>query len=334
MSELVVLGAWDVPPIHAHVWFSDDAIGHFEKLTGVRMISFTWMKDGLHHQAFFKDSADKLKNITNEDSEKKIIRDYYEQARLAENFLQGDTDLKELEKFISDINQQFSKTTMPAWYAALLDLWYPLPEQEKQRKEQFGELRNHCGRLHERFKQKMKEVYGNAAQILHTEYDTIKVNFPENITCALQGSALRNVNSKMVVTTNLFGRYGLFDGDKANELKAQYWKAQEKQSKGLVACTGVARGKVKIVLSEREFSKFNKGDVLVCFQTMINYVPIMEKAAAIVTEFGGLTSHAVIVSREMKKPCIVGISDVTEKFQDGDFIEVDAQKGFVRKVDG
>jgi len=58
----------------------------------------------------------------------------------------------------------------------------------------------------------------------------------------------------------------------------------------------------------------------------------MEKAAAFVTDEGGILCHAAIVAREMKKPCIVGTRYATQIFHDGDLVEVDADKGMVRKI--
>ncbi len=56
----------------------------------------------------------------------------------------------------------------------------------------------------------------------------------------------------------------------------------------------------------------------------------MEKAAAIITEMGGLLSHAAIVARELHKPCVVGIDDLLDKIKDGNQVEVDATKGVVK----
>lgn len=58
----------------------------------------------------------------------------------------------------------------------------------------------------------------------------------------------------------------------------------------------------------------------------------MKKAGAIVTDAGGILSHAAIVSRELKKPCIIGTQTATKAFKDGDLVEVDAVKGIVRKI--
>jgi pyruvate,water dikinase len=102
--------------------------------------------------------------------------------------------------------------------------------------------------------------------------------------------------------------------------------------KGMVACRGRARGKAKVMLSSFEIEKFKKGDVLVAPETTPSYLPIMTKAVAIVTDQGGITSHAAIVSRELGIPCIIGTKIATKTFKDGDLIEVDAEKGIVRKI--
>lgn len=102
--------------------------------------------------------------------------------------------------------------------------------------------------------------------------------------------------------------------------------------RGLSACLGRAVGTVKIVQSATEIGKVQKGDVLVAVMTRPDYVPAMRKAAAIVTNEGGVTSHAAIVSRELGVPCIIGTKIATEVFKDGDVVEVNANHGWVRKV--
>ena len=78
--------------------------------------------------------------------------------------------------------------------------------------------------------------------------------------------------------------------------------------------------------------KVREGDVLICGMTMPDYVPAMKKAAAIVTNEGGVTCHAAIISRELNIPCVVGTKIATQVFEDGDEVEVDAEKGIVRKI--
>ena len=88
---------------------------------------------------------------------------------------------------------------------------------------------------------------------------------------------------------------------------------------------------MKIVKDVKEASKVNKGDVLVAEMTAPDYVPIMSKAVAIVTDKGGSTSHAAIVSREMGTPCVVGTDEATKKLKDGDIVTVDGSNGVVYK---
>jgi phosphohistidine swiveling domain-containing protein len=125
-----------------------------------------------------------------------------------------------------------------------------------------------------------------------------------------------------------------FYGPKAKLLHRLLEKRVSEQNDltGLSAYPGLVRGKVKLVRNQSEFSKMSKGDILVASNTRPEYVPIMKLAGAIVTEEGGITSHASIVSREMKKPCIVGMQGVMSKLKDGDLVQVDANKGIVKKI--
>jgi len=91
-------------------------------------------------------------------------------------------------------------------------------------------------------------------------------------------------------------------------------------------------GAVKIVLNNKELHKVKEGDILVAAMTKPDYLPAMRRAAAFVTDEGGVTCHAAIVSRELNKPCVTGTKIATKAFKDGDIVEVDAVKGTVRLV--
>lgn len=103
--------------------------------------------------------------------------------------------------------------------------------------------------------------------------------------------------------------------------------------KGNTACAGKARGVVRIIRDPKKFDIFNEGDILVTGMTRPDFVPLMKKAGAIVTDAGGILSHAAIVSRELNKPCVIGTETATNAFRDGDFVEVDADNGTVKKVE-
>ncbi len=98
---------------------------------------------------------------------------------------------------------------------------------------------------------------------------------------------------------------------------------------GLGASPGKESGTVRIVRKLDEIDRIEEGDVLVTEQTMPDMVPAMKRSAAIVTDEGGLTSHAAIVSRELGKVAVVGTGNATKVLDDGDYVTVDGDKGKV-----
>ena len=99
--------------------------------------------------------------------------------------------------------------------------------------------------------------------------------------------------------------------------------------RGLAASPGIGRGKVKYIKDISEIERVQDGDVLVTVMTNPDMVPAMRRASAVVTEEGGRTCHAAIVSRELGIPCIVGAKDATKILKDGMEITVDAKRGVV-----
>ena len=96
------------------------------------------------------------------------------------------------------------------------------------------------------------------------------------------------------------------------------------------AFPGVVHGVVRLVRNRLDFSKVLDGDVKVSTMTSPEYIAVIKKSVAIVTEEGGITSHAAIVARELKKPCIIGTKISTKVLKDGDVVEVDAERGVVK----
>lgn len=101
---------------------------------------------------------------------------------------------------------------------------------------------------------------------------------------------------------------------------------------GRTACSGKVKGKVRILLKAEDCDELKKGEVLVTFMTSPDFMPAIRKCSAIVTNLGGVTSHAAIISRELKIPCIVGTKIATQVLKNGDKVEVNADKGMVKKL--
>jgi phosphoenolpyruvate synthase/pyruvate phosphate dikinase len=117
-----------------------------------------------------------------------------------------------------------------------------------------------------------------------------------------------------------------------NDLLAVEKVGNLNQVSGTTAYPGKVSGRVRILRDKMDVKKLKAGEVLVTFGTTPDFLPAMIKASAYVTEQGGVTSHAAIVAREMKKPCVIGTRIATKVFRDGELVEVDANRGIVRKI--
>jgi pyruvate,water dikinase len=99
--------------------------------------------------------------------------------------------------------------------------------------------------------------------------------------------------------------------------------------RGLGAAPGSGSGQVRVLRSLADAGELGAGDVLVAHMTAPDWVPLMRRASAIVTDSGGMTCHAAIVSRELGLPCVVGTGDATSKLRNGELVTVDATPGAV-----
>lgn len=114
-------------------------------------------------------------------------------------------------------------------------------------------------------------------------------------------------------------------------------KEEKKEIKGLAVFWGVAQGKVKILSAakhnlSREIKKVKDGEIVVTSMMRPHLLPALAKAGGVITNEGGLTSHAAIMARELKVPTIVGAKIATKVLKDGQLVEVDANKGIVRII--
>ena len=154
------------------------------------------------------------------------------------------------------------------------------------------------------------KVLAQYAQQLEKHYKK-----PQDIEFAVEGEEIYIVQSRPVTTQ--------FKEAESVDLKGEVLVS------GFGASPGIASGKVRIVHNLEELSKVKAGDILVTKMTNPDMVVTMQKSAGIVTDDGGVTSHAAIVSREMGIPAIVGTGEATGKLEDGEVITVDGNSGKV-----
>lgn len=95
----------------------------------------------------------------------------------------------------------------------------------------------------------------------------------------------------------------------------------------------IIKGRVKIITKLSDLHKFRRNDILVSYETSPELMPVLRKAKAIITEHGGLTSHAAIIGRELRLPVLIGVKDFIEYIKDGDEIEINMRTGKIKLVD-
>lgn len=150
--------------------------------------------------------------------------------------------------------------------------------------------------------------------------------FPQDIEWASQNQKIYILQTRPVTT--LAGKLEAKGENQKIELKPKTFNLKP-ILEGTAASPGIAIGPVKILATPKEISKIAKGDILVTSMTNPDFVPAMKKAVAVVTDRGGRTSHAAIVSREMGLPAVVGTEVATKILKNGQIVTVDGSKGKV-----
>lgn len=146
--------------------------------------------------------------------------------------------------------------------------------------------------------------------------------FPQDIEWAKEGKNLYIVQTRPITTIKT--------AKQQKEAEGQDVKTSAQPIlRGQAASPGIGTGRVVILKSPREIGKVKEGDVLVAEMTSPDYVPAMKKAVAIVTNQGGSTSHAAIVSRELGVPCVVGTKEATSVLKENFVVSVDGTNGVV-----
>ncbi|MFZ1970701.1 MAG: phosphoenolpyruvate synthase [Candidatus Nanoarchaeia archaeon] len=142
---------------------------------------------------------------------------------------------------------------------------------------------------------------------------------PQDIEFAIEGDGIFLVQTRAITTLN-----SRLDKTGAN-LKGEVILT------GMAASPGIAAGNVRVVKNLKDLDKVKTGDILVTKMTNPDMVMTMQKSSGIITDEGGMTSHAAIVSREMGIPAVVGTRDATSKLKDGDIVTVDGANGKIYK---
>lgn len=131
-------------------------------------------------------------------------------------------------------------------------------------------------------------------------------------------------NSYLVVGEEVDQLLDVIDDDRNKEKPSEL--------KGQVAFPGKVSGKARVIIDSKHVNEVEEGEILITTMTNPSYVPAMKRSAGMITNEGGVLCHAAIMSRELRKPCVIGTKFATDVFSTGDLVEVDATTGIVRKI--
>jgi len=242
-------------------------------------------------------------------------------------------EIAEQKKHIAALKEQYLNELKPdAFHKSILELAGKMVWAKPRRKDYQSKSYYHVEKL-------MREI----AKRLNITLDQARAATPQMLEQALttgtiDAAKLNELYDAQFCLPNDDGTITVLAGKDAIIFYEKHVAVEEAKAasatelKGMCACKGTARGIVKIINQPADMGKMQQGDVLVSLATSPGIVPAMKKAAAIVTDEGGLTCHAAIVSRELNIPCVVGLKTATKTFKDGDNVEVDATKGIIKKI--
>ncbi|MBI2028053.1 MAG: hypothetical protein HYT07_00455 [Candidatus Levybacteria bacterium] len=197
---------------------------------------------------------------------------------------------------------------------------------------------NYASDLYERIDFLFQELLSKSHRILFKELGWY--TFSELESLVRKNAKLSNPDlsqrKQFRVMAQINGKIGVFYGKKNFNKIMKILNLEKtkpvKSFKGTTASLGCVRGIAKIVKGVKDIDKVKNGDIIVANNTRPDLMPAIRRCVAIVANYGGVTSHAAIVSRELKIPCMVGTHIATDVLKDGDLVEVDANKGIVKII--
>ena len=237
-------------------------------------------------------------------------------------------EIKQLEDYSKNLvgkKKMISrKHHLSGWLIRMFDMFALLALWRDGRKEQMQKLHYY-----------LQLVGTEIAKRSRISWDKFKVIDPFSVksipvkTKELNRCYKLHRDSKLMYWDGAIKHFSKGDSQKLEKALEDTFATEVTEVRGFIACPGKVKGEVVVINKKSEFSKMSPGKILVTNMTRPDFLPLMKIAAAVVTDEGGITSHAAIVSRELKIPCIIGTQVGTKVLKDGYQVEVNANHGVV-----
>lgn len=244
------------------------------------------------------------------------------------------SELAERKKQFEAAKQQYIDILQPNEFEkTILNLAGKVVWAKPRRKDFQSKSYYHLEKLHREI---AKRLFLSLNQVRSCTIDMVVTGLQSGEVDATRANELFDFH---ICAPNDDGTVSVFTGQEAQKFYNTIKKPHQdmnlgsvKEIKGACACPGKATGIVRVINRATDMDKMQYGDILVSLATTPSIVSAMKKAAAIITDEGGLTCHASIVSRELNIPCVIGTKFATTVLKDGDVVAVDAQKGLIKII--
>ena len=336
---------------------SDIFMGYYKALGGMTIFLNDKWTSFLPKAVIAETLQDGFRTLNDErlfDGLKKDLENYYSRADafLARALLNEKLSLEQSQAILDLLTENYKYYSKTEFF--YIDEAYRLKEQNPviaQNLKEFESIKNDSrakmnliffqpGSYRKAFLKKISAQFGVSLEDLSSYGKQDVVNLFSDIRLSEKDTNERK-DSYLMDGKNNEIKY--FQGQEAKEMIARFYSGERKEE-NLLKGTIVSKGKVTAPVTVIRFgnnafsrlsetiAKMPQGNVLVADTTGPELLLACKKASAILTNQGGMMSHAAIVSRELNIPCIVGLKTVTDLLKDGDMVEVDAEKGIVRKI--
>lgn len=290
-------------------------------------------KDGILERYVDEEQLKEFERLSKANDYRKLFKGFAEcETRII-------PELKELESEPMKNRAEFMKIFRQLWIHEITGFFVGLYCTDKESLDMISDLRGSNGAQHVAISEFLPKMFNEISNALKIDAELLKYAMPEEILSLNLDAKVLAERQKRYVLELIGGELRLLAGKKADEYADEFYKNIKSsvdenitEFSGNPAYPGRANGKVVLVVHDNDLINVHEGDILVSPMTRTSFLPAMKRAAAFVTDEGGVTCHAAIMAREMKKPCVVGTKIASKILKNGMNIDVDADSGLIKII--
>jgi len=290
-------------------------------------------KDGLLERYVDEDQLHEFEILAQKNDYRELLRSFKDYEKKVAPLI------KQLLKNPIANRKEFMKIFRQLWIHEITSFFIGLYCTDKEALALISSLRGTKSAQHIAISNFLPKLFAEISNDLKIDEELLKYAMPEEIISLKLNAKVLALRQKRYVLELIKGKLRLLAGKEADVFAEKFIKANKKiidykttELKGTSAYPGKISGKVILVLHDSDLAHVCDGDILVSPMTRTSFIYAMKKASAFITDEGGITCHAAIVARELKKPCVVGTKIASKVLKNGMKVVVDANSGLINIV--